>query len=178
MSKRIIHRNGVECVHGRFLHEDCSSCGETVMSERPIEDYSLPILWKRIDELEADKHSLKEKLKLYIGGWPSLEKRIAELEDELREYGTANISLREQLQICKLIKDSKIQEVAELEAVLSQYRDNANTRMVIGFDFDAGEYPVTSETVSILCAENQRLKAKLRKYVPQKTLVPPKEKSE
>jgi len=52
---------------------------------------------------------------------------------------------------------------AELEAVLRQYRDNANTRMVIGFDFDTGEYPVTSETISILCAENQRLKDTIKR---------------
>ena len=39
---------------------------------------------QRIAELEADKASLKEKLKLYIGGWPSLEKRIQELEAQVK----------------------------------------------------------------------------------------------
>ena len=34
--KRIKHRNGVECVHGKFLHEDCPNCGETEMSDLPI----------------------------------------------------------------------------------------------------------------------------------------------
>ena len=40
---------------------------------------------QHIAELEADKYSLKEKLKLYLGGWPSLEKRIAELEADYKE---------------------------------------------------------------------------------------------
>ena len=24
--ERLTHRNGVECVHGKFLHEDCPKC--------------------------------------------------------------------------------------------------------------------------------------------------------
>lgn len=51
--------------------------------------------------------------------------------------------------------------IAELEAALRQYLKNADTRMVHGFDFDKGEYPVTSETISILCAEKQQLQAQI-----------------
>jgi predicted nuclease with TOPRIM domain len=41
-------------------------------------------LVNRIKKLELDKTSLKEKLSLYLGGWPSLEQRIEELEAEIR----------------------------------------------------------------------------------------------
>ena len=58
-------------------------------------------------------------------------------------------------------KDKRIEE---LQSTLQQYLDNADTRMVQGFDFDSGEYPVTAETISILCAEKQQLQAKLAEY--------------
>ena len=28
MEHRKMHRNGVECVHGKFLHETCAKCGD------------------------------------------------------------------------------------------------------------------------------------------------------
>jgi len=46
MSERIKHRNGVECVHGRFLHEDCPNCGETRMRERMTDE--------RLAQVEAE----------------------------------------------------------------------------------------------------------------------------
>lgn len=49
-----------------------------------------------------------------------------------------------------LEKDKRIEE---LEATLRHYLKNADTRMVKGFNFDEGEYPVTSETIAILCKE-------------------------
>jgi hypothetical protein len=56
------------------------------MSERPIEDYSLPILWKRIAELEADVHAqslAKHQAYETIKCW---ETKYAELEAKLRKY--------------------------------------------------------------------------------------------
>ena len=51
------------------------------MSDRPLEDYSLPYLWKRIAELEA-------KLKL-IGPAVEMADHIVELRTKLERYENA-----------------------------------------------------------------------------------------
>lgn len=51
--------------------------------------------------------------------------------------------------------------IAELETVLKQVRKNMEARSAVGFDFEAGEYPVTGETITMLCLDNNDLRAAL-----------------
>lgn len=64
-------------------------------------------LTERIAELEADKKSLKEKLTLYLGGWPSLEERIEELEEALVTWHNPNTGNECDCEICNRWREEK-----------------------------------------------------------------------
>jgi DNA repair exonuclease SbcCD ATPase subunit len=70
----------------------------------------------RIEALEADKASLKEKLSLYLGGWPSLEQHIEELERDKQNLIKFVDELEAENKKLKRVTEHDAEHIAELEA--------------------------------------------------------------
>ena len=87
MSERHKHRNGVECVHGRFLHENCEPCKDDYIKELEAKrqwwkdtatksDKLVKYKISQIETLEARLEAVEEKLSLAESYVPSFDMKM------------------------------------------------------------------------------------------------------